>query len=126
MHAIAYASLKISGQIGTGTSVTVRVLLVIARLALTALLVALRSHKWLQLAVVLPTLLITSFYVIAAQIAASGGAPQHTYAIPKAPASCLAPTADAPVAAFASSKDSEPEDLGYPIKRVAGMESGDR
>lgn len=126
MHGIVYASLKISGDIGSGTSVAVRVLLVIVCLGLIALLVALRGHKWLQLLVVLPTLLITSFYVIAAQIAASGGRPQHTYAIPKAPASCLAPPADSPVAAFASLNESEPEDVGYPIKTVDRMEMRDR
>ena len=121
-----YASLaKLSGQVGSGTSVLVRALLVVICLGLIGLLVALRGHKWLQLALVLPTLLITSFYVVMAQIAASGGAPQHTYKIAKAPTSCLAALTDDRRTASASLSESEPEDLGYPTKTVNRIELRD-
>jgi tetratricopeptide (TPR) repeat protein len=121
MNGIAYATLaNISGHVGSSSaSLLTRVFLVLICAALLILLYALRGHLVLQLGVGLPALGITTYFVLRAQLAGGFEAPQRTYVIPKAPASCFARPEQSPPGTLAAL--GEPEDFGYPAKTLDRM-----
>ncbi|MFL5543413.1 MAG: DUF4034 domain-containing protein [Gemmatimonadaceae bacterium] len=125
MNGFVYAALGSvrMGYLGGGTSILIRILLVLICAALLVLLYALRNHLAFQFAIGLPALGVATFYVVRGQIDAGYEDPQHTYVIPKAPAICAAATnasLSAPLAALG-----EPEDFGYPAKTIDRIEVRD-